>query len=139
MILLILCAAIATGGAEDPPAATVSSVAIRSHNTRAMLAFYTEAFGVSFTQVDLTADLTIYEGDLGHVRLKMVPIREEADFSGFRVHQLGFTVPDLDKVIALAERHGGRLLEKRLPTDEDAPLAAIRDPDGNSIELFQQR
>lgn len=82
---------------------------------------------------------TMHEGELGHLLIKFVPIRGEADFTNFPVHQLGFTVPDLERVIRIAENHGGRLLEHLPATDHEPARAAIRDPDGNSIELYALR
>jgi predicted enzyme related to lactoylglutathione lyase len=102
-----------------------------------MEAFYAEAFGVQFRTVE-TGPFRSRFGELGRLTLKLVPIRSEVDFEGFPVHQLGFEVDDVDAVIAAATRHGGRV--------QDAPqrtggrlYAAIRDPDGNTIELYGRR
>jgi catechol 2,3-dioxygenase-like lactoylglutathione lyase family enzyme len=64
-----------------------------------------------------------------------VPIRDEADFKNYPVHQLGFVVPDVEAVIALALQHGGRE-ERTLIRREGRIEAAVRDPDGNTIELY---
>lgn len=53
------------------------------------------------------------------------------------VHQLGFRVPDVKAVIALATQHGGRQ-EGEMIRDGDKIQAAIRDPDGNTIELYSE-
>jgi predicted enzyme related to lactoylglutathione lyase len=102
-----------------------------------MEAFYAEAFGLQFRTVE-TGPFRSRFGELRRLTLKLVPIRSEVDFEGFPVHQLGFEVDDVDAVIAAATRHGGRV--------QDAPqrtggrlYAAIRDPDGNTIELYGRR
>ncbi len=138
MMPIILFATFTAGMGAGEESAAVRSVAVRVHHTEAMLAFYSEAFGIEFAEVELNG-LSMYEGRLGSTLFKFVPIREEDDFSGFPVHQLGFTVTDLSEVIRLAEDHGGRLLEQLAATDESPPVAAIRDPDGNSIELHARR
>lgn len=140
-LLPLMALAAVPGKAAEPESsasAAVSSVAIRTHNVDAMLRFYSEAFGVEFEAVE-TPGFTMHQGTLGTTMLKLVPIRDEADFEGFPVHQLGITVPDVERVIGTSEKHGGRLLERNASAGRDLPRAAIRDPDGNSIELYEAR
>lgn len=123
-----------TQGGKD--AASLTTVALRVKNMKQMVAFYTEAFGANFRGVD-TYGLASQFGDVGGVSLKLVPIREKADFDEFPVHQLGFNVSDVDKAISLAIKHGGRQ-EGQISRQEERVHAAIRDPDGNTIELYEQ-
>ena len=115
---------------------TISSVAIRVSNLEAMLDFYSQAFGVQFHEVD-TYGIRSQFGDVDGITLKFVPIRESADFKSFPIHQLGFTVPDVEAVIALAVQHGGRQEGRTIQTDS-RKQAALRDPDGNTIELYSE-
>jgi catechol 2,3-dioxygenase-like lactoylglutathione lyase family enzyme len=115
--------------------ARITTLAFRVHRMEAMLAFYAEAFGVSFREVK-TGPFTSRFGELGGTTLKFVPIREAADFEKFAVHQPGIEVAgDLHRVIAAALKHGGRV-ENPPVEDGDQIHAAIRDPDGNTIELY---
>ena len=113
---------------------SVSSIAIRVHRLDQMTRFYSQAFGIRFEQVD-TYGIRSYFGDLDGIVLKLVPIRETVDFEGFPVHQIGFQVPDVERVIRLAEEFGGRQ-EGDLKWDAGALHAAVRDPDGNTLELY---
>ena len=70
----------------------VETVALRVHRLDAMVAFYTEAFGVRFREVDARGIKSQF-GRLGEVTLKLVPIRKSVDFEGFQVHQLGINNP----------------------------------------------
>jgi catechol 2,3-dioxygenase-like lactoylglutathione lyase family enzyme len=102
-----------------------------------MVAFYTEAFGDRFREVNARGIHSQF-GRVGWLTLKFVPIRDTVDFEGFPVHELGFEVPDVAAVIATAERHGGRVQDP--PERQDGRIhAAVRDPDGNTIELCGQR
>jgi catechol 2,3-dioxygenase-like lactoylglutathione lyase family enzyme len=112
------------------------SVAMRVHNMEAMLAFYTEAFSIQFEEV-MTGPLKSQFGEVDGFTLKFVPIRDEIDFDGYAVHQLGFSVSDVEGVIALAIQHGGRP-EGEVIVREDGTHAAVRDPDGNTVELYSQ-
>ena len=59
------------------------------------------------------------------------------EFDEFPIHQPGFSVPDVERVIALAEALGGRVEGE--PEREGGVIVrgAVRDPDGNTIELYR--
>jgi catechol 2,3-dioxygenase-like lactoylglutathione lyase family enzyme len=117
--------------------ATLATVAYRVHRTEQMVAFYSEAFGARFKEVDARGVRSQF-GRVGPLTLKFVPIRDGVDFEGFPVHQLGFEVPDVAAVVAAAVRHGGRVQDR--PERLDGRMhAAIRDPDGNTIEVYGPR
>src|SRR5215208_5307358 len=114
----------------------ISSVAMRIANMEAMLGFYSQAFGVKFREVNTFGILSQF-GEVDGITLKFVPIRDEADFKNYPVHQLGFVVSDVEAVIALALQHGGRE-EGTLIRRQGRIEAAVRDPDGNTIELYSE-
>jgi catechol 2,3-dioxygenase-like lactoylglutathione lyase family enzyme len=117
--------------------AMLSTVAFRVHRMPEMEAFYAEAFGARFRKVD-TGGLSSRFGELGRLTLKFVPIRSDVDFEGFPIHQLGFEVDDVNRIVAAALRHGGRVQDA--PRQENGRVhAAVRDPDGNTIELYGPR
>jgi catechol 2,3-dioxygenase-like lactoylglutathione lyase family enzyme len=100
----------------------------------AMVAFYSEAFHMEFREVD-TYGIRSQFGDVGGITLKFVPIRESDDFKSFPIHQPGFVVTDVETVIELARKHGGSQ-EGQTVRAEGKTQAAVRDPDGNTIELY---
>jgi len=119
----------------DPkPGIHLTTVALRVHRMEAMVAFYEEAFGARFREVD-TSGLRSQFGRVAGITLKLVPLRDAVEFDEFPSHQLGFEVPDVEAVIALAVKHGGRQ-EGELTRDGDTVHASVRDPDGNTIELY---
>jgi catechol 2,3-dioxygenase-like lactoylglutathione lyase family enzyme len=124
-------------GALQPQPVRLETVALRVHRLDAMVAFYTEAFGAKFREVN-TGGVRSQFGQVGDLTLKLVPIRGAVDFQGFQVHQLGFKVANVDAVVSAAVRHGGRM-EGDLGRDAKMIHAAIRDPDGNTLELYQLR
>ena len=122
-------------GSQPPPQLT--TLAFRVHHMARMEAFYSEAFGFVFRD-EQTGAMTSRFGAAGELTVKLVPIREAADFVGFPVHQPGFDVKDIERVIAIATRHGGALLHA--PTRTGGRLtASVRDPDGNTVELYQRQ
>lgn len=115
---------------------SLSSLAIRVANVEAMIAFYSEAFHVEFREVN-TYGMRSQFGEMGNITLKLVPIRDAADFTGYPVHQPGFIVEDVEAVIALALKYGGRQEGKTIQVGGKLQ-AAVRDPDGNTIELYSE-
>lgn len=115
---------------------SISSVALRVANMQAMLKFYSQAFGVKFYEVE-TYGIRSQFGEVNGITLKFVPIRDEADFKNYPIHQLGFVVSDVEAVIALALQHGGRE-EGKVIRNAGKAQAAVRDPDGNTIELYSE-
>ncbi len=120
---------------EGPSARALQSIAIRVHRLDAMVAFYEEAFGATFREVD-TFGISSRFAEIDGITIKFVPIRDSTEFEDFPSHQLGFEVDDLEAVVASAERHGGRR-EGEVRVDDGRRHGAIRDPDGNTIELYQ--
>lgn len=122
------------GSATSEKSVNLTTVALRVHHMDAMMAFYSEAFGARFREVE-TFGVTSQFGEMAGLTIKLVPIRDGVDFEGYGTVQLGFDVNDVEKVIALAVRHGGRR-EGDLLRDEGRVHGAVRDPDGNTIELY---
>ncbi|HJS20724.1 MAG TPA: VOC family protein [Anaerolineales bacterium] len=114
----------------------LTSIAIRVANMDAMLAFYSKAFQIEFREVD-TYGIRSRFGEIDGFTLKFVPIRDNADFEKFPVHQPGFRVPDVEAVVNLALQHGGRQ-EGQIIRSGGKTQAAVRDPDGNTIELYSE-
>ena len=116
------------------PSASLISVAIRVYRLEAMVGFYQEAFGVQFEEKRV-GDQAVYFGYLGDILLKLVPLSSEQDADEFPTHQLGVLVEDIDAVTELALKYGGRILQEPV-LRMDQLHGAIRDPDGNSLELY---
>lgn len=112
----------------------LSTIALQVYHLQAMVDFYREAFGFQFQPVT-TGGFPSQFGTMGELTLKLVPLRAAADFEGYPSHQLGFAVPDVEHVIALADKHGG-CQEGGIVYNERSIHAAVRDPDGNTIELY---
>ncbi len=133
-VLVVLILGCATSRPATTAAHSLASIAVRVHHTDAMVAFYSEAFGISFHEVDARGVTSMF-GELDGRTLKFVPIRAATDFVDFPSHQLGFEVDDVEAVMRLAERHGG-VREGPVIESEGRLHAAVRDPDGNTIELY---
>jgi catechol 2,3-dioxygenase-like lactoylglutathione lyase family enzyme len=114
----------------------LTSIAFRVANMEAMLAFYSKAFQIEFREED-TYGIRSQFGEMDGITLKFVPIRDNADFENFPVHQPGFRVADVEAVVNLALQYGGRQ-EGQILRSGAKTQAAVRDPDGNTIELYSE-
>jgi len=103
----------------------------------AMEGFYSEAFGYDFRDEPAGPYLCRF-GELGDTTLKLVPIRESVDFESYPVHQPGYDVADVEAVVAIALRWGGRPEGDLVCERGVAVAAAVRDPDGNTVELYRR-
>ena len=113
---------------------SLKSLAFRVANMEAMIAFYSQAFGIQFREVD-TYGIRSQFGELDGMTFKFVPIRDDADFKTFPIHQPGFQVENVEEVVRLAILYGGRQ-EGQTLRREGSVQAAVRDPDGNTIEVY---
>ena len=98
----------ATAAIYIEPMPTLSTLAIQANRVDSMAAFYPQAFGFQFRNVDVHG-LPCRFGERNGLELKLVPIRSSPDFDSFPIHQLGIEVDRIADVIALAERLGGRV------------------------------
>lgn len=133
----LLALALAPGCAgpdRGGPVGGLESLALRVHDMDAMVAFYSDALGFRFRPVQ-TGGLSSMFGERDGLTLEFVPLRRAVDFEGFPLHQPGFRVADVEAVARVAERCGGRR-EGQVTTTGGRVHAAVRDPDGNTIELY---
>jgi catechol 2,3-dioxygenase-like lactoylglutathione lyase family enzyme len=114
----------------------LTSIALQTHHIDEMKAFYDDAFGGEFGEIEV-AGLTCWFGQVAGITLKLVPLRPQPDPEGYPLHQLGFEVDDVETAISAAIRYGGR---QDGVTSQQGGLAyaVVRDPDGNTIELHQR-
>ncbi|MHC5028478.1 MAG: VOC family protein [Planctomycetota bacterium] len=112
----------------------IDSVAIQVCDMAAMVGFYIEAFGADLEEIDVGGPEAWF-GRIGGVMFKLVAVRELPEFEGFPHHQLGFVVPDVEAVVDIAERWGGRQASDVVRREDGEIHGVVRDPDGNTIEL----
>lgn len=90
-----------------------------------MAAFYQRVFNAGLRERQVGA-FALFVGDFAGVRLTLCPKALAGIDATQNIHQLTIAVADVEATIALAEQHGGSALGE----------SAVRDPDGNSIELI---
>ncbi len=111
---------------------TLDKVTIATRNTPAMAAFYSAVFGAG-----LKPSGPVWVGAIGSVQLMLCP----AKIAGVNVAtnnvQLRFVVADIEAAVHQALESGGRRLND-IEQSNAGLTAAVRDPDGNSVEIIQR-
>ena len=113
----------------------LTGVTIAVDQLQPMADFYSEVFGAMLSPQAFGA-ATLYSGTMAGLSLQLCPKEVAGVEARQNIHQLRFTVPDVAATIAAVVAAGGR--QEGEPASVRGTLhAAIRDPEGNSIELVQ--
>lgn len=101
----------------------------------AMVDFYTSVFQAEFQPVEAYGAM-LFRGNIAGIDMLLYP----QELAGIHTDQnrflLKFAVPDVHHTLNLALTNGGSLINASAE-NEDKKSAAVRDPDGNSIEFEQ--
>jgi predicted enzyme related to lactoylglutathione lyase len=98
-----------------------------------MVDFYQSVFGMNLHPIDVSG-VTLFHGKLSGVDVMLCPHEIAGINAEQNRHQLKFQVSNLSHAVNLALGNGGSLLNSVTET-EGKFAAAVRDPDGNSIEF----
>ena len=110
-------------------------IAIAASNVKAMVHFYEHVFDANFQSIK-TEHATFYAGQIAGIALTLIPNTVAQVKAEQNRQQLSFVVADLEQVLALSEKAGGKNLIDLIDTPE-GKQAAVTDPDGNTIEFLQ--
>lgn len=111
-------------------------IAIATEKMSAMQNFYDQVFAAQFQGMNTEAG-TFYQGQIGGLALTLVPnslARVEAKQNR---QQLSFLVENIEETLKKATDAGGQQQGEVLSAPEGR-LAAVTDPDGNTIEFLQK-
>ena len=116
----------------------LSGLTLAVHNFAAMRDFYAALLGLTWEETQLAARVVILQGELAGLTLQLCPASVAGVAAADFRHQLRFTVPDLDAALAAGIANGGEQYGE-LQETESSRLIALRDPDGNTLELEAKR
>ncbi len=105
-------------------------------NMEQMLAFYSNTFNIQFAEKEMYGS-KLYSGVWGGLKLLFCPAEIAGNTAVQNRHQFDIVVSDLEKVIELTKKYGGKLMGE-IAEDEHYRNIGIYDPDKNSI-LFKQK
>lgn len=110
-------------------------ITVATLNMKAMVKFYEKVFDASL-QAKSAYGTTLYEGSLANLNLLLCPNEVAKVQAEQNRHQLRFIVTDVEETLRRAWDAGGSL-EGDIVEDAGEKVAAVRDPDGNTIEFRQ--
>ena len=122
-----------------PAAPGLVRIVLAAKDPDACARFYAALLGMTFQAIPM-GDLRFHDGRLGSLALRIFP----ASIAGIEAkdnrHQLGFRVEDLRAALARGLAAGGTQdAGWEVQSGAGGATVALRDPDGNSIELFEKR
>jgi predicted enzyme related to lactoylglutathione lyase len=130
------CPALTRPGDGGRATNMIDKLTIATVHTDAMAGFYTSVLCASFTAQTVGSE-RLWTGFVGPLELWLVPRHLANIHARDNVVQVRFVVADLDEAMRAAPLHGGSVVGEALPI-ADLRLGAVRDPDGNVIELIQR-
>ena len=98
--------------------------------------FYSAVFGVKLNDVDV-GNAKMKTGLWGTMEFLLCPKELAGIKANQNTIQLRFVVKDIDLVLKRAKETGGQIITN-IQSTHGVKTAAVRDPDGNSIELIQK-
>jgi predicted enzyme related to lactoylglutathione lyase len=113
----------------------LTDLTLATTDTPGMVAFYNAVFDAGLEPV-AAYGTTLYRGRLAGLGLLLCPNEIAGVDAQQNRHQLRFHVARLDEVIARAQATGGSL-KGEIGEDRGRRLAAVVDPDGNTMELVE--
>ena len=116
----------------------LSGMTIAVHDYDAMRDFYAAVCCIEWMEVELAPGMSILRVELAGLMIQLCPASVAGVTAGDFRHQLRFVVGDLAAAIVAGEAEGGQLHGERVET-ETMRYAAMRDPDGNTLELIEER
>ena len=114
---------------------TVDKITIAAGRMSEMVKVYSRVLGIDLEPISLYST-TLYSGRFGKIECMLCPKEIAGVEAEINTVQLRFVVEDVKLAFATATGLGAVILSK--PQDMDGRLmAAVRDPDGNSLELAE--
>lgn len=113
----------------------IEGLTIAITNMEQMVYFYSELFGIEFTEKAMFG-ATLYAGHWGPFKLLFCPADIAQNTATQNRHQFDIVVPDIRLTIQLAKELGGTIMGE-LTEDETSLAVGIYDPDRNSIAFKQ--
>lgn len=113
---------------------TLDHITLATTHTAAMVTFYNRVFEANLVPVSAYSS-TLHRGSLAGIELLLCPNEIAGVQAEQNRHQLRFRVPNLAQVLARVQAAGGTIDVDQ--SGDQTARAAVRDPDGNTLEFVQ--
>jgi catechol 2,3-dioxygenase-like lactoylglutathione lyase family enzyme len=119
--------------APQPAGVTITRVTLAATNVAAMTRFYNVVFDARLRDA-VVGGVTMQRGTLAGLELLLCPNDVAKVDAALNRHMLRIEVNDLDRFVARVRDNGGTV-DAPPALSDGIRVMAIRDPDGNTIEL----
>ncbi len=114
-----------------------ASISIAAENFDAMLAFYSKGLDIPLKKED-AGEFEYYKGRIGNIDFSLIPNSIAKVKAKENRHQITFRVTSLKQVLSNLVGFGGKI-ETDAVDEGDRLAVHVRDPDGNSLEIFSYK
>jgi len=114
----------------------IDKITIAIENIKDTIEFYSGTFDLELTEIDC-GDFKMYTGAINGIQLLFCPKSIAGVTATENTIQLRFVVANIESTIEQGINLGGTILNN-IQDDNGIRTAALRDPDGNSIEIVQK-
>jgi predicted enzyme related to lactoylglutathione lyase len=135
-MLTLSVSVLSNARAESVEGVSIDKVTIAVTHPEEMAAFYSKTFGAELKSSDMQG-MKFFSGKLGNIELLLCPKEVAGIKANENTIQLRFVVKDVDAAVKSALKNGGSKIGE-IQTTGNIKGGAVRDPDGNSIELVQK-
>jgi predicted enzyme related to lactoylglutathione lyase len=117
---------------------SLNRVTLATTNMGEMVRFYNEVFGAELKPAPQYGSTTpaFHQGTLAGINLLLCPNQIARIKAIENRHQLRFAVIDIEAAIQFVQAAGGKV-DGKVTEQQGEKMIAVRDPDGNTIELIQ--
>lgn len=113
---------------------TLDHITLATTHTAAMVTFYNNVFAANLVPVPAYGS-TLHRGSVAGIDLLLCPNEIAGVEAEQNRHQLRFRVPNLAQVLVRVQAAGGTIDADQ--SGDQTGRAAVRDPDGNTLEFVQ--
>ena len=114
----------------------LTQITLAAFDVHEMVHFYSAVFDCDFQEFEAFGE-KLYKGNMAGFDLLICPSHIAGIQAEQNRHQLKFSVRNIERTMDGALEAGGTVLNEVTEDHQGFRIAAVRDPDGNSIEFEQ--
>ncbi len=114
----------------------IDKITIAIENIKQTVEFYSKTFCIDLNEIDC-GDFKMYIGKIGDIQMLFCPKSIAGITATENTTQLRFVVEDIKSILKKGIQFGG-LQISNIQKENGVKTSALRDPDGNSIEIIQK-
>ena len=114
----------------------IDKITIAVENIKKVANFYSKTFNIQLKEIDC-GEFSMYAGKMGNIQILFCPKSIAGITATENTIQIRIVVENIDETIDKGIQSGGEQIND-IQVNNGVKVSALRDPDGNSIEIIQK-